>query len=143
MSERTAPTTGAREIPGRSPDGRQWDLVAEPGGVVAVMGPRTVAEARLSAADQGIVVEFWADDADLPPDLAAALVAQAFAHPAVTADRPVVACVPRRAGELLDLARRHVRGARVRAAGVTCLVEGRTGDAGTTPYRSEPPGSGG
>jgi hypothetical protein len=140
MDARTARPTGTREDTGRSRDGRLWDLVAEADGIAAVMGPRTVAEARLSTADQGIVIEFWADDADLPPDVAAALVEQAFALPAVPADRPVVACVPRRAGELLNLARLHIRGAHVRAAGATCLIEGRTG--ASTPLGSGRPGTG-
>jgi len=88
----------------------------------------TVAEAHVSERGEQIVVELWADGPDLPPELGAQLVSQAFALPGLVAHRPVLVCVPRREGAILEQARRHVEGARTRAAGVTCLIEGRIGE---------------
>jgi hypothetical protein len=85
----------------------------------------TVAEARASEPDERVVLEFWAEPTDLPGDLADALVVQAFSLPAVRPRRPVVVCVPQRQGLVLARARRFVTDARVRSAGVTCLLEGR------------------
>jgi hypothetical protein len=123
-----------RRISGRSADGRVWELLTNPGGVTAVTSRGKVGEARVSVRGEQVVVELWADGPDLPPDLGARVVSEAFSLPAVEAHRPVLVCVLQRDGALLDQARRHVQGARTRAAGVTCLIEGRIGeDPSSTP----------
>jgi hypothetical protein len=123
-----------RRTVGRSADGRQWELLTDPGGVAAVTSAGTVAEARVSQRDEQVVIELWADGPDLPPELSAQLISHAFSLPAVEAQRPVLVCVPRRDGAMLTHARRHVDGARTRAAGVTCLIEGRISqDPSSTP----------
>jgi len=118
-----AAPTGHR-VAGCSADGRRWELLADSTGVAAVTSAGTVADAHVSERDDRVVVEFWADGTDLPHELCAELVRQAFTQPAVRVDRAVLVCVPRRNGEVIADARRHVRDARTRAAGVTCLLEG-------------------
>jgi hypothetical protein len=113
----------------RTADGRRWELVTDDTSVTAVMPGGTVAEARVSEPDERVVVEFWAEPADLPRDLVEALVGEAFAAPAVRRRRPVVVCVPQRHGTVLAQARRFVVDGSVRSAGVTCLLEGRVGGA--------------
>jgi hypothetical protein len=117
-----------RRTTGPATGGRRWELTSDTSIVTAVLRGGTVAEARVSEAHERVVVEFWAEPADLPRDLAQALVREAFSLPAVRPGRPVVVCVPQRHGVVLALARRFVRDARVRSAGVTCLMEGRVGD---------------
>ena len=117
-----------RRIPGSSADGRHWDLLTAPGSVTAVTAAGTVGEAHVCVRDERVVVELWADEPGLPAELSEALVTQAFALPAVRPHRPVLVCVPQRDGEVLAQARRHVEDARSRAAGVTCLIEGRVGE---------------
>ena len=118
-----------RKASARAADGRRWELLADDTSVTAVThAGATVAEARVSERDGHVVVEFWTEPTDLPRDLAGSLVARAFSLPAVRPRRPVVVCVPQRGGTVLAQARRFVQGASVRAAGVTCLIEGRVGD---------------
>jgi hypothetical protein len=117
----------ARTRSGRSPDGRQWDLVTDAAGVTAVMPTGTVAEARVSERDEQVVIEFWADGPGLPPELGDQLVAQAFSLPAVRPHRPVLLCIPPHSCGILAQAHRPVQDAQTRAAGVTCLLEGRVG----------------
>ncbi|MGY1692471.1 hypothetical protein [Geodermatophilus sp. SYSU D01105] len=132
---RTAPTALARprRIPGGTPDGRRWELLVEPTGVTVVMSAVAVAEAHVWEPDGEVVVEFWADGPDLPDPLSAQLVEQAFAHPAVRAHRPILVCAPRQDGTLVQEARRRIEGARTRAAGTTCLMEGRVGPGPIVP----------
>jgi hypothetical protein len=113
---------------GRAAGGRPWELLTSPTGVAAVTPTGTIAGADVSERHGRLVVEFWAQGPDLPSELSARLVAQVFALPAVGSHRPVLVCVPRRGGDLLAHARRHVQGARTHAAGATCMVEGRIGD---------------
>ena len=81
-----------------------------------------------------VVVEFWVEGPGLPAELSAQLVTQAFGLPAVRPHRPVLVCVPRHDGAVLAEARRRVVNASTRAAGVTCLLEGRVaGDLTATP----------
>jgi hypothetical protein len=122
-----SPSSSGRTT-GCSVDGRRWELLTSPTGVTAVTSAGTVAEAHVSERDGRVVVEFGALEPGLPPELSADLVAHAFALPAVGPPRPVLVCVPRRGGELLVHARRYVQGAQTRAAGVTCIVEGRIGE---------------
>ncbi|MGY1642288.1 hypothetical protein ACI782_14355 [Geodermatophilus sp. SYSU D00703] len=132
---RSAPTGPARprRIPGGSPDGRRWELLVEPTGVTVVMSESAVAEAHVREPDGEVVVEFWVDGPDLPDPLSAQLAAQTFAHPAVRAHRRILVCVPRSDAVLLREARQRIEGARTRAAGTTCLVEGRVGDRPVVP----------
>ena len=120
---------GPPRAPGRTADGRLWELVSDDTSVTAVTSAGTVAEARVSESAERVVVEFWAEPTDLPPDLTGSRVAEAFALPAVRPRRPVVVCVPRRDGTVLAQARRFVQEPMVRTAGVTCLIEGRVGEA--------------
>jgi hypothetical protein len=123
-----APGGPAGHLSGRSADGRPWELLTDAAGIVARTPTGTVAEAHVSERDEQVVLEFWADETELPHELSAELVRQAFTHPAVQTNRPVLVCVPRRNGGVIADARRHVQGARTRAAGVTCLMEGRVQD---------------
>ena len=116
-----------RRTAGRAADGRTWELLSDDTSVTAVLPSGTVAEAHVSEADERVVVEFWADPADLPRDLGEALITRTFLLPAVRPRRPVTVCVPQRQGMLLSQARRFVLDGRVRSAGVTCLLEGRVG----------------
>jgi hypothetical protein len=93
----------------------------------------TVAEAHVSEPDERVVVELWSGSPDLPPELTADLVARAFALPAIRPRRPVLVCLPRRDAALLEAAHRYVRAAWTRAAGTTCLIEGRIGAASAAP----------
>jgi hypothetical protein len=119
-----------RRTTGLASGGRRWELTHDDATVTATVGSGAVAEACVSESGERVVVEFWAEPVDLPADLAAALVGEAFSLPAVRPGRPVVVCVPQRHGQVLTVARRLVRDARVRSAGVTCLVEGRVSDLG-------------
>jgi hypothetical protein len=110
--------------------GRRWVLRNDENTVTAVTTDGTVAEARVSEPDERVVVELWASPSDLPPELVTDLVARAFALPAMRPHRAVLVCVPRRDAALLEQAHQHVRAAWTRAAGTTCLIEGRIG---TTP----------
>jgi hypothetical protein len=120
--------TFPRRIPGRSADGRRWELLTARTGVTAVTTSGTVAEARVSERGDVVVLEFWTDAPGLPPELCGALVAEAFALPAVRPHRRALVCVPQRDGALLTHVRRRVTDDLARAAGVTCLVEGRVDD---------------
>lgn len=117
-----------RRTTGHCADGRPWNLRTDATSVTATTTAGTVAEAHVSERADLVVVEFWADPVDLPSTLGARLVDEAFALPAVRPDRPVLVCVSRRDGAVLEEARRHVADAHARAAGVTCLIEGRVGE---------------
>ena len=119
------PTAAPRTTPGRSADGRQWELRSADTGIAAVTPSGTVAEAHVSEQEDVVVVELRADRPGLPSELSSQLVTQAFSLPAVRTHRPVLVCVPRHDGALLDHARRHVEEPRTHAAGVTCMIEGR------------------
>lgn len=114
--------------PGDPPavDRRQrWRLVRRADAVAVVTDSETVAEAHIWERDGLVILEFWMDGAEVPHAFGVGLVEQAFDHPAVRADRAVLACVPSRGGELLEQACRHIDDARTRPAGLTCLIEGR------------------
>ena len=113
-----------RRTCGRFPDGRVWEVTADDEGAAVRMAGRTVAEAHLWCRGEELTMEFWIDGQDLPGQVGAQLVAAAFAEPAVHDRQPVLICLPRRDGGLLEHVRSHVDGARTRAAGMSCLVEG-------------------
>jgi hypothetical protein len=121
-------STLSRRTSGRAADGRRWEFLSDDSSVVAVTPTGTAADVSVSEQGERVVVEFWAEPADLPRDLADALVIQAFSLPVVRPGRPIVVCVPQRAGAVLAQVRRLVRDSKVRAAGVTCLIEGWVGD---------------
>lgn len=81
--------------------------------------------ARVTEQGNRVVLEFPAISGARRDGLAAALVREAFTHPAVRADRPIVVCVPRGDSDVLAEVRPHLEAPRTRVAGVTCLVEGR------------------
>jgi hypothetical protein len=92
----------------------------------AATGPRRLdGELRARVTERGdqVVVELRAGSAPA----AAGVVAEAFAHPAVRAHRPVLVVVPRGDTDLIDAVRCRVAAASSRVAGVTCLIEGRVG----------------
>lgn len=128
MPRDTIPSSPAVPVPrrtvGQFPDGRGWEVIADCDGAAVRMAGRTVAEAHLWRRGDDLTMEFWVDGVDLPGQVGAQLVAAAFAEPAVHDHQPVLICLPRRDGGLLEHVRRHVDGARTRAAGMTCLVEG-------------------
>jgi hypothetical protein len=107
------------------PRRRPWELVASSAGVAVVGDDGHVAEAQVADETARVVVDIRSWLHGLPPELGSRLVAQAFAHPAVTADRPVLVILPRGESAVLEEVQCHVSGAQVRVAGVTCLVEGR------------------
>ena len=117
--------TFPRRIAGVTPDGRRWELLVNARSVSALVGGATVAEAHVWHNTDLLTIELWVDGADLPDALSAALVEQAFAHPAVHHDADIVVCLPRRDGGLLPHVLAHVDGATTRAAGMSSLVEGR------------------
>ena len=111
----------------RARDGRSWSLLAGPSGVTVASPTATIAEAHVWERDGTVMIEFWVDGADLPDELSEQLVEQAFANTKVTPRRPVLLCIPRRDGGLLQHALGRVDAAHTRAAGMTCLVEGEVG----------------
>ena len=128
-----------RSSAGRAADGRQWELLNDDTSVTAVLPTgTTVAEAHVSEVDEQVVVEFWAEPADVPQDLGEALFGRTFSLPAARPRRPVVVCVPQRQAAVLAQARRFVVDASVRSAGVTCLLEGRVGGSVAPAARRSP-----
>jgi len=111
-------------VRGVAADGRRWELRAASDGITAVTPAGTVGEAHVTDRGDRVVVELWSAEPGVPAELTAQLVTAAFTSPAVRPKRPVLVCIPRRDGGLLAEARRHLRDARARAAGVTCLIEG-------------------
>lgn len=116
--------TFPRRVPGRAPDGRRWEVFTSTSGISVEMAAATVAEAHVWERQDDITIEFWVDGADLPDTLSAELVGQAFAHPSVHAHRPILVCLPRRDGALLQHVLGHLDDPCTRAAGMTCLIEG-------------------
>jgi hypothetical protein len=112
-----------------SADGRGWELLTDRTSVAAVTPRGTVGEAHVSERGGTVVVEFWVEGSGLPAELSTQLVTQAFSLPVVRPHRPVLVCVPRHDGAVLAEARRRVEDAWTRAAGVTCLLEGRIGES--------------
>jgi hypothetical protein len=117
--------TFPRRIRGRAGDGRAWELLTSRSGVEVLTEAGRLAEAQVAEEVDRVVVDIRAWLRGLPPDVGARLVGQAFAHPAVRADRPVLVILPRGESAVLEEVQSHVAGARSRVAGVTCLVEGR------------------
>lgn len=117
--------TFPRRIRGWADDGRPWELLTNRTGVALMGDTGRLAEAQVAEEADRVVVDIRAWLHGLPPEVGARLVEEAFAHPAVRADRPVLVILPRGASAVLEQVQCHVAGARARVAGVTCLVEGR------------------
>lgn len=128
----------SQRMGGRAPDGRTWELRVGAGGIAAVMAGATVGEVHVWAGNGLVTLEFWVDGADLPASLSAHLVEQAFANPTVREGDPVLVCLPRRDGGLLEPVLRHVADARSRAVGMTCLLEGTVRDQSPPPVVPPP-----
>jgi hypothetical protein len=112
----------------RPPDpgsGRSWHLHTTAEGVAVLEGGNVMAEARISVQREVTVIELWSDTVSAPSALRARLVGQMFAHPAVRAHRAVLVCVPRGDSTVITEVLRRLRSSRARAAGATCLIEGR------------------
>lgn len=105
--------------------GHPWELLSSSAGVAVVGAGGRVAEAQVADEPGRVVVDVRSEWQGLPAEVGARLVAQAFAHPAAQAHRPVLVVLPRGESAVLEEVRRHVWGARVRVAGVTAIVEGR------------------
>ena len=105
--------------------GSRWELRSSSTGVAVVGSGGRVAEAQVADEPGRVVVDIRSWLHGLPPDIGTRLVAQAFAHPAAQAHRPVLVVLPRGETALLEEVRCHLWGARTRVAGVTCIVEGR------------------
>ena len=116
--------TFPRRIRGRAGDGRSWELLTSRTGVAVVGEAGRLAEVRVGDEGERVVVDFRASLSGLPADIGARLVGEAFAHPAVRADRPILVSLPRGESTVLEEVRTRLVGARSRVAGVTCLVEG-------------------
>ena len=131
-------------VTGVAADGRRWELRAAPDRITAVTSTGTIGEAHVTDRGDRVVVELWSAEPGVPSELTTQLVTAAFTSPAVRPERPVLVCIPRHDGGLLAEARRHVRDAQTRAAGVNCLLEGYVGNVdGTTALtrRAHSPGA--
>lgn len=117
--------TFPRRIPGSTRGGRSWELLTSRGGVSVMAETGRLAEAQIAEESERVVVDFSAYVHGLPTDIGTGLVHQAFAHPAVRPDRPILVTLPRGESAVLAEVQAHLEGARSRVAGVTCLVEGR------------------
>ena len=71
------------------------------------------------------MIELWSDTVSTPTELRVRLVDQVFAHPSVPAHHPVLVCAPCADTAVITRALQHLPSARTRAAGTTCLIEGR------------------
>jgi hypothetical protein len=116
--------TFPRRIRGRCCDGRSWEMLTSRTGVSVVGEIGPLAEAQVAEETDRVVVDIH-ELLGLPADLVTRLVGEAFAHPAVRAQRPILVTLPRGDSTVLQEVEAHVDGALSRVAGVTCLVEGR------------------
>jgi len=117
--------TFPRRIRGHSGDGRSWELLTSRTGVSVVGETGRLAEAQVAEETGRVVVDIRPELLGLPADLVTRLVGEAFAHPAVRAQRPILVTLPRGDSAVLQEVEAHLDGALSRVAGVTCLVEGR------------------
>jgi hypothetical protein len=117
--------TFPRRIRGHSGDGRHWELLTSRTGVAVVGESGRLAEAEVAEESDRVVLDIRPELLGLPADVVARLVGEAFAHPAVRAQRPILVTLPRGDSAVLEEVQAHLEGARSRVAGVTCLVEGR------------------
>ena len=122
--DRDPMATFPRRMRRRAADGRLWELLTSRSGVAVMTEAGRLAEAHVADESDRVVVDFWADSTDLPADIGAQLVSQAFAHPAVRAHRQILVALPRGESNVLEQVRAHLDDAQARVAGVTCLVEG-------------------
>src|SRR6185369_1558634 len=111
--------TFPRRIRGQANDGRPWELLTSRTGVAAVGEAGRLAEAEVAEEPGRVVVDIRPESLGLPAELVGRLVGEAFAHPAVRAERPVLVTLPRGDSAVLEAVRAHVDGARSRVAGVT------------------------
>lgn len=117
--------TFPRRIRGRSGDGRSWELLTSRTGVAVVGETGRVAEAQVAEESDRVVVDIHAEVLGVPADIVSRFVGEAFAHPAVRAQRTILVTLPRGDTAVLEEVQAHLEGASSRVAGVTCLIEGR------------------
>jgi hypothetical protein len=117
--------TFPRRIRGHSGDGRSLELLTSRTGVAVVAETGRLAEVQVAEETDRVVVDIRTDLFALPDDVVPWLLAEAFAHPAVRAQRSVLVTLPRGDSAVLEEVQARLEGARSRVAGVTCLVEGR------------------
>jgi hypothetical protein len=106
--------------------GRRWHLHTTADGIAVVGGGKTMAEARIAVQREVTVIELWSDTSSTPNALRARLVEKVFAHPAVRAHRPVLVSAARGDSTVITEVLRRLGNPRTRAAGATCLIEGRS-----------------
>jgi hypothetical protein len=121
--------TGAQRIPATGPAHERpragdWWLERDDHGVTArnLRGP--MAHVEVSEDDGRVRLDFTVDEG-LPRELCARLTGLAFAHPSLRPQRLVSAAFPRRETDVLIAVGSHLVGASTRAAGATCLLDGR------------------
>src|SRR3954463_6513842 len=110
--------TFPRRIRGLGDDGRPWGLLTSRTGVAAIGEAGRLAEAQIAEEPERVVVDIRPGLPGLPAEVVARLVGEAFAHPAVRAQRPILVTLPRGDSAVLDEVQAHVEGARSRVAGV-------------------------
>jgi len=121
--------TGAQRIPTSGPTDerpreRDWWLERDEHGVTA-HGPRgPMAHVEVREDGDRVRLDFSVEER-LPHDLHARLTSLAFEHPSLRPQRLVSAAFPLREADILIEVRAHVAGASTRAAGTTCLLDGR------------------
>ena len=102
--------TFPRRTRGRSGDGRSWELLTSRTGVSVVGEIGTLAEAQVAEETDRVVVGIH-ELLGLPADLVTRLVGEAFAHPAVRAQRAILVTLPRGDSAVLQEVEAHVDGA--------------------------------
>src|SRR4051795_7988233 len=113
--------TFPRRIRGHSGDGRSLELLTSRTGVAVVAETGRLAEVQVAEETDRVVVDIRTDLFALPDDVVPWLLAEAFAHPAVRAQRSVLVTLPRGDSAVLEEVQARLEGARSRVAGVTCL----------------------
>jgi hypothetical protein len=89
--------------------------------VTAGLGRRI--SAAVSTDGRVATIAFTLPCGTVPGDALRALVDGVFQLPAVRSSRAIEAAAPLGGTDLLEHVRRHLPGARMRAAGVTCLID--------------------
>jgi hypothetical protein len=88
--------TFPRRIRGHSGDGRSLELLTSRTGVAVVAETGRLAEIQVAEETDRVVVDIRTDLFALPDDVVPWLLAEAFAHPAVRAQRSVLVTLPAR-----------------------------------------------
>jgi hypothetical protein len=115
------PTTGPTDARSRS---RDWWLERDEHGVTARDRSGPIAHVEVREDGDRVQLDFSTEER-LPHGLHARLTSLAFEHPSLRPQRLVSAAFPVREADILIEIRSHLAGASTRAAGTTCLLDGR------------------